>query len=92
MKVVANRQLDFSKNFVPIGNALDFPMKPADKEYWIVQISSSGSSTLSNLGRNFKALKITDPLYTMRNYATNVRDKARLKNLKNRRESTSNFS
>ena len=69
----------------------DVAMKPETKEFWIVQLSSSGSSTLSNLGRNFKALKITDPLYTMRNYATKVRDKARLKNLKNRRESTSNL-
>ena len=37
------------------------------------------------------ALKITDPIHSMQQYATKVRDQARLKNLRKRREKTSNF-
>ena len=36
------------------------------------------------------ALKITDPIYNMQQYATKVRDQARLKNLRKKREMTSN--
>ena len=62
-----------------------------DKEYWLIETSSLSASTLHKLGINLMALKITDPIHSMQQYATKVRDQARLKNLRKRREKTSNF-
>ena len=44
------------------------------------------------MGRNFKAVKLIHPIYAMQQFATKVRDKARLLNLRKRREMTSNLS
>ena len=70
-------------------NATMQEQEVADKEYWIVSTSSLSASSLSRLRRNLKALHITHPIYQMQEYATKVRDQARLKNLRKKREKAS---
>ena len=63
----------------------------ADKEHWIVDRWTLSPVSLKKLGRNFKAIKLIHPIYAMQQFATKVRDKARLHHLRKRREMTSNL-
>ena len=63
----------------------------ADKQQWIIDRWTLSPATLRKIGRNFKAVKLIHPIHQMQQFATKVRDKARLHNLRKRREMTSNL-